>query len=87
MRLEFHQPAVGASASRHSGRRRRLLASLAEAGQQPPIVGSRPISQTVMLMDTAASAALQQLGRDTVETVVWPMGEAKGSCRVVVLWV
>ena len=57
---------------------RRLLASLAESGQQTPIVvvavEGRP-DRYVVIDGYKRIAALEQLGRDTVEAVVWPMSE------------
>src|SRR6202795_3992865 len=64
---------------RHPARQRRLLASLAEAGQQTPIVVVAVEGQAnryVVIDGYKRVAALQQLGRDTVEAVVWPMSEA-----------
>ena len=64
---------------RHAARQRRLLASLAEAGQQTPIVVVAVEGQAdryVVIDGYKRIVALEQLGRDTVEAVVWPMGEA-----------
>jgi ParB family chromosome partitioning protein len=64
---------------RHAARQRRLLASLAEAGQQTPIVVvavEGQVDRYVVIDGYKRIAALEQLGRDTVEAVVWPMGEA-----------
>lgn len=64
---------------RHPGRQRRLLASLADSGQQVPIVVVTSEGQPdryVVIDGYKRIAALQQLGRDTVEAVVWPMSEA-----------
>ena len=64
---------------RHPARQRRLLASLAEAGQQTPIVVVAAEGQAdryVVIDGYKRIAALEQLGRDTVEAVVWPMSEA-----------
>jgi ParB-like chromosome segregation protein Spo0J len=55
------------------------LASLADTGQQVPIVVVAMEDQTdryVVIDGYKRIAALQQLGRDTVEAVVWPMSEA-----------
>jgi ParB/RepB/Spo0J family partition protein len=60
-------------------RRRRLLASLADTGQQVPIVVVAMEGQAdryVVIDGYKRIAALEQLGRDTVEAVVWPMSEA-----------
>ena len=64
---------------RHAARQRRLLASLAESGQQTPIVVVAAEGQAdryVVIDGYKRIAALKQLGRDTVEAVVWPMSEA-----------
>ena len=64
---------------RHPARQRRLLASLVDSGQQTPIVVVAAEGQAdryVVVDGYKRIAALQQLGRDTVEAVVWPMSEA-----------
>jgi len=81
MRLEFHQldRRWEHLRTRPAGRQRRLLASLAEAGQQNPIVvtATDQPDRYVVIDGYKRIAALQQLGRDTVGAVVWPMGEAE----------
>ncbi len=82
MRLEFHQldRRWEHLRVRHPGRQRRLLASLAESGQQTPIVvvATEGQPERYLVIDGYKRiAALQQLGRDTVEAVVWPMSEAE----------
>jgi ParB family transcriptional regulator, chromosome partitioning protein len=80
MQLEFHQldrPWEHLRV-RHPARQRRLLASLVESGQQTPIVVVAAEGQTdryVVIDGYKRIAALNQLGRDTVEAVVWPMSE------------
>jgi len=81
MQLEFHQldRRWERLRARHPARQRRLLASLAEAGQQTPIVVVAAEGQPdryVVIDGYKRVAALEQLGRDTVEAVVWPMSEA-----------
>ncbi len=81
MRLEFHQLERRWEHLRvdNPQRRRRLLASLADSGQQVPIVVIAVEGQAdryVVIDGYKRIAALQQLGRDTVEAVVWPMSEA-----------
>ncbi len=81
MQLEFHQLERRWEhlRVRHPARQRRLLASLAEAGQQTPIVVVAAEGQAdryVVIDGYKRIAALEQLGRDTVEAVVWPMSEA-----------
>src|SRR5205807_7788042 len=81
MQLEYHQldRRWEHLRVRHPARQRRLLASLAEAGQQTPIVvvaAEGAAERYVVIDGYQRIAALQQLGRDTVEAVVWPMSEA-----------
>jgi ParB/RepB/Spo0J family partition protein len=81
MQLEFHQLERRWEhlRVRHPARQRRLLASLAESGQQTPIVVVAAEGQAdyyVVIDGYKRIAALGQLGRDTVEAVVWPMSEA-----------
>ena len=81
MQLEFHQldRRWEHLRVRHPARQRRLLASLAEVGQQTPIVVVAAEGQAdryVVIDGYKRIAALEQLGRDTVEVVVWPMKEA-----------
>src|SRR5580692_8589593 len=81
MQLEFHQldRRWEHLRVRHAARQRRLLASLAESGQQTPIVvvaAEGAAERYVVIDGYKRIAALEQLGRDTVQAVVWPMGEA-----------
>ena len=81
MQLEFHQldRRWEHLRVRHPARQRRLLASLADSGQQTPIVVVAAEGQAdryVVIDGYKRIAALEQLGRDTVEAVVWPMSEA-----------
>jgi ParB family chromosome partitioning protein len=82
MQLEFHQldRRWEHLRVRHPARQRRLLASLAEAGQQTPIVvvaAEGPADRYVVIDGYKRIVALTQLGRDTVEAVAWPMSEAE----------
>ena len=82
MRLEFHQLDRRGEhlRVRHPARQRRLLAALAEVGQQTPIVVVAVEGQPdryLVIDGYKRLAALQQLGRDTVEEVVWPMSEVE----------
>jgi ParB/RepB/Spo0J family partition protein len=55
------------------------LASLADSGQQTPIVvvaAEGHADRYVVIDGYKRIAALEQLGRDTVQAVVWPMSEA-----------
>jgi len=81
MHLEFHQLERRWEhlRVRHAARQRRLLSSLAEVGQQTPIVVvavEGEAERYVVIDGYKRIAALEQLGRDTVEAVVWPMSEA-----------
>jgi ParB/RepB/Spo0J family partition protein len=81
MQLEFHQldRRWEHLRVRHPARQRRLLTSLADSGQQTPIVVVAVEDQAdryVVIDGYKRIAALEQLGRDTVEAVVWPMSEA-----------
>ena len=80
MKLEFHQlnRRYEHLRVRRAGDERRLMASLAASGQQTPIVvvavSDNPDGYLV-IDGYKRIAALEQLGRDTVEAVIWPMGE------------
>jgi ParB family transcriptional regulator, chromosome partitioning protein len=81
MQLEFHQldRRWEHLRVRHPARQRRLLASLAEGGQQTPIVvvaAEGQAARYVVIDGYKRIEVLEQLGRDTVEAVVWPMSEA-----------
>src|SRR5712691_4635715 len=81
MQLEFHQLERRWEhlRVRHAARQRRLLASLAESGQPTPIVvvaAEGAAERYVVIDGYKRIAALEQLGRDTVEAVIWPMSEA-----------
>ena len=82
MHLEFHQldQRWEHLRVREPHRQRQLLASLAESGQQTPIVVviAKDGDDRYLVIDGYKRiAALRQLGRDTVEATVWPMGEAE----------
>ena len=81
MKLEFHQldRRYEHLRVRNPERQRRLLASLAASGQQTPIVvvaKSEKPDRYQVIDGYKRLAALEQLGRDTVEAVVWEMSEA-----------
>jgi len=82
MNLEFHQLDLRLEhlRVRRPDRERRLLASLAAAVQQIPIVvvAVREHADRYLVIDGYKRvAALKQLGRDTVSATVWPMNEAE----------
>ena len=82
MQMEFHQldRRWEHLRVREPHRQGRLLASLAESGQQTPIVVvvSTDHRERYLVIDGHKRvAALEQLGRDTVEATIWPMSEAE----------
>jgi ParB family chromosome partitioning protein len=82
MKLEFHQLDRRHEhlRARNLQRQRQLLASLAASGQQTPIVVVAVPDQPdryLVIDGYKRIAALQQLARDTVEAVVWPMNEVQ----------
>jgi ParB/RepB/Spo0J family partition protein len=82
MKLEFHQLDRGYEhlRVRRPERQRRVLASLAATGQQTPIVVVAMTGQPdhyLVIDGYKRVVALEQLGRDTVEAVIWPMSEAE----------
>jgi ParB family chromosome partitioning protein len=77
--LEFHQldHRLEHLRVRHPARFRQLLASLAETGQQTPIIVI-PYEQRYLVIDGHQRiAALKQLRRDTVDALVWEISEAE----------
>src|SRR2546428_11633179 len=78
MELEFHQLDLRYERlrARQPARERRLLASLADAGQQMPIVVVIGGSAYVVVDGHKRVRCLRQLHRDTVAAVVWGMLEA-----------
>jgi ParB family transcriptional regulator, chromosome partitioning protein len=82
MQLEFHQldRRWEHLRVRQPRLQRRLLASLAESGQQTPIVvvlAADNRDRYLVIDGHKRIAALQQLGRDTVEATVWAMSDAE----------
>jgi ParB family chromosome partitioning protein len=81
MQLEFHEldRRWEHLRVREPHRQRRLLASLADSGQQTPIVvvAAGPPDRYLVIDGHKRVAALEQLGRDTVEATVWAMSEAE----------
>ena len=77
MELEFHQldRRYERLRVRHPARERRLLASLAEAGQQMPIVVVAAGAAYVIVDGHKRVRCLHRLQRDTVAAVVWEMRE------------
>jgi ParB/RepB/Spo0J family partition protein len=70
--LEFHQLDLRLEhlRVRHRARYRQLLASLAEAGQQTPIIVIQQADQYLVIDGHQRIAALKQLRRDTVNALV-----------------
>jgi len=82
MQLEFHQLDLRWEhlRVREPHRQRRLLASLADSGQQTPIVvvACTDTPKPYLVIDGYKRiAALQHLGRDTIEAIAWPMNAAE----------
>ena len=77
--LEFHQldRRLEGLRVRYPQRQRRLLASLAETGQQTPIIVIENAGRYLVIDGHKRIAALEQLGRDTVEAVLWAMSETE----------
>ena len=81
MKLEFHQldRRYEHLRVRNRDQQRRLLASIAAVGQQTPIVVVAIAGQAnryQVIDGYKRIAALEQLGRDTAEAIVWEMSEA-----------
>jgi ParB family chromosome partitioning protein len=82
MELEFHQLDLRYESLRvhRQDRERRLLASIAEHGQQVPIVvvaiAEEP-NRFVVIDGYKRIRALRKLGRDTVDAAVWDMSETE----------
>jgi ParB/RepB/Spo0J family partition protein len=80
MELEFHQLDLRHEALRvrRPERERRLIASLAEHGQQVPIVVVALGGDRFLVIDGYKRVrALKRLRQDTVRATVWAMGEAE----------
>jgi uncharacterized ParB-like nuclease family protein len=82
MQLEFHQldQCWEHLRVRPAAQQRRLIASLAEGGQQTPIVvvESQGAKDRYVAIDGHKRIrALRQLGRDTVDATVWDMSAAE----------
>ena len=81
MQLEFHQLDLRFEHLRIRQPRQqgRLLASLAEKGQQMPIivVATTDPRRYLVIDGHKRIAALKQLRRDTVEALVWPLSETE----------
>lgn len=77
MELEFHQLDLRYERLRvrQPARERRLLASLADAGQQTPIVVVTTAATHVVVDGHKRVRCLRRLHRDTVTAVVWEMPE------------
>jgi ParB family transcriptional regulator, chromosome partitioning protein len=81
MQLEFHQldRRWEHLRVRPPQRQRRLMGSLAESGQQTPIVVvlcAEQRARYLVIDGHKRIAALEQLGRDTIEATVWTMSAA-----------
>lgn len=79
MELEFHQldRRYAALRVRQPARERRLLASLAEVGQQMPIVVVTSASRYLVVDGHKRVRCLHRLHRDTIAAVIWDMAAAE----------
>jgi ParB family transcriptional regulator, chromosome partitioning protein len=82
MELEFHQLDLRYESLRvhRSDRERRLLASLAEHGQQVPVVVvaiTEEPNRFVVIDGYKRIRVLRKLGRDTVDATLWDMSETE----------
>jgi ParB family transcriptional regulator, chromosome partitioning protein len=79
--LELHQLELPHADLRidDPGRRRRLTASLAELGQQVPVVvvAAAGAARFVLIDGSQRVAVLRRLGRDTGAATAWPVDEAE----------
>ena len=77
MELEWHQLRLRYEGlrKRHPGQERQLLASLAEIGQQSPIVVVSETAEFVVIDGYKRVRALKRLGRDTVRGTCWQVTE------------
>jgi ParB family chromosome partitioning protein len=84
MQVEFHQLEMKYSGLRIRDPRRQgqLVAALVEYGQQSPVlvVASGTDGRYVLIDGYRRVAALQQVGRDTVEALVLPVSEVEALC-------
>lgn len=79
MDIELHQLDLRYEALRRRNARkeRAVLASLAEIGQQTPVVVVPSDGHSVLLDGYKRVRALKKLGRDSVRAVGWPMPQAE----------
>lgn len=79
MDIEFHQLELRYAGLRiaDADRRRRLAASVAEHGQQMPVVVVTAGERYVLIDGHARVAVLRGLKRDAVSAVVWPVTETE----------
>jgi len=77
MELEFHQIDLRHAdlRIRDETRRRRLIASIAELGQQTAVIVVADADRYVLIDGYVRVEALRRLGRDTVMATAWPLSE------------
>jgi ParB/RepB/Spo0J family partition protein len=78
--LELHQLELRYEGlrCRSAARERRLVASLADSGQQAPIVVVAAAGDRFVVIDGYKRVrALRRLGRDTVRALAWPLSESE----------
>jgi hypothetical protein len=81
MQIELHQLELRYAGLRAAApeRRRKLLSSLCETGQQAPVivVAAASAERYVLIDGYLRVEVLRKLGRDTVEATLWPLGESE----------
>jgi ParB-like chromosome segregation protein Spo0J len=79
VRIELHQIELRHADLRiaDAGRRRRVLASVAEEGQQVPVIVVGEGERYVLIDGYLRVEAIMRLARDTVEATVWPRTESE----------
>ena len=76
--VELHQLELRYEAlrTRSAGRERRLLASIAEAGQQTPIIVVREGERWVVVDGYKRARVMRRLGHDMIAATAWELSEA-----------
>lgn len=79
MEIDLHQLELRHEELRivDADRRRRLIASVAEIGQQVPVIVVHDDEQVVLIDGYLRVEALRRLGRDTAAATTWPVTEAE----------
>lgn len=79
MQIELHQIELRHAdlRIRDAGRRRRVLASVAQEGQQVPVIVVAGGERYVLIDGYLRVEAVRRLARDTVEATAWPLSESE----------